>query len=221
MAYDTDEQIEQRFENVSRSRTFKNIVSTLSLDTKSVLDIGCSYGEFLTHFGPGSTGVTIVQEEVDFGASKNLDIRFGNIESPDFTLDATYDVIFANNIFEHLYSPHSFLRKIGQYLKPDGVLVLGVPCIPKLAFLLKFRKFRGSLAGAHINFFTRESLEWTAIRGGWKPFMNRGFRFKNGIIDFILNPIYPHFYVVAHADHTFTYSKKRMKELAGYPDVSI
>ena len=221
MAFATEEQIDRRFANVSRSKTFTNIVKTLNLDTKSVLDIGCSYGEFLPHFGEGSTGVTLVQEEVDVGIARGLDIQYGNIESPEFSLEKKYDAIFANNIFEHLYSPHQFLRNIGQYLKSDGILILGVPCIPKISFLLVHKKFRGSLAVAHINFFTKETLEWTARRGGWKPFMNRGFRLKNIFLDSLLDLIYPHFYVVAHADKDFAYSKKRMKELAGYPDVSV
>jgi len=124
--------IEKRFENVSKSKTFGNIVKTFDLDKKSVLDIGCSYGEFLVHFGPKSVGITIVKEEVEYGKSKDLDIRLGNIESSDFNLEKKFDVIFANNIFEHLYSPHNFLCEIKKYLRPEGILILGVPCIPKI-----------------------------------------------------------------------------------------
>lgn len=221
MKYETEDGVELRFKKVAASRTFSNILTILDLRSKSVLDIGCSYGEFLTHFGPGSTGVTIVSEEVSWGQEHGLDIRLGNIEDKDFKLEQKYDVIFANNIFEHLYSPHAFLRKISDYLNDNGVLILGVPCIPKISPLLKVKKFRGSLAGAHINFFTKETLEWTAVRGGWIPYMNRGFRFKNKFIDWLLEPIYPHFYVVARRVSDFKYSEKRLKELEGYEDVQV
>lgn len=216
-----DPAIEIRFQNVSRSKTFGNIINEFALDQKAVLDIGCSYGEFLAHFGKGSVGVTITKDEVDYGAIKGLDIRYGNIEEDDLKLAEKFDVVFANNIFEHLYSPHSFLRNVGSFLKPGGLLILGVPCIPKIVSLLRVNKFRGSLAGAHINFFTRDTLIHTVERGGWDIHTTRGFHFRNGAIDALLNPIYPHFYVVASANPTFTYTNKRMKELVGYRSVAI
>lgn len=211
-----NEKIEQRFVDVSASKTFSNIVSQFKLDKKSVLDIGCSYGEFLVHFGPGSVGVTVTQEEVDYGNCRGLDIRFGNIESEEFVLEEQFDFIFANNIFEHLYSPHHFLVSIKKYLKPDGVLILGVPCVPKIVSLMHIPKFHGSLAVAHINFFTRATLVYTVLRGGWKVLSVRGFHFKNPLIDHTLDLIYPHFYVAALPDPDFRYHEKRMKELAGY-----
>jgi len=211
-----DASIEKRFVNASKSQTFLNKVRLFDLDKKSVLDIGCCNGENLAHFGPGSTGLTINPEEVVVGVAHGLDIRLGNIEATDFSLDKTYDVIFANNLFEHLYSPHAFLIKIKQFLKPNGILILGVPCIPKIVSLLHVTKFRGSLADAHINFFTRDTLVKTVERAGWKPGMTRGFHFANAFIDHLLDPIYPHFYVVAQPDPDFHYSDKRLKELAGY-----
>lgn len=211
-----DPAIERRFENVSRSKTFRNIVTTHALNTKSVLDIGCSHGEFLAHFGKGSVGVTIIEDEVTYGREKGLDIRLGNIEDESFSLPETFDVVFANNIFEHLYAPHTFLREVGTYLKPGGILILGVPCIPKIVWLSRFRKFRGAFARAHINFFTRETLLHTMRHGGWQVQEIRGFRLRHPWLDWLLNPIYPHFYAVAVPDPAFSYGAKRMKELAGY-----
>jgi len=212
--------IEKRFANVEKSKTFKNIVKKFNLDKKTVLDIGCGYGEYLIHFGNGSVGITIVKDEVEYGKTKGLDIRYGNIESDDSIVEeGKFDCIFANNIFEHLYSPHNFLCKIKKYLNHDGILILGVPCIPKITFLLRFNKFRGSLAEAHINFFTRDTLIKTVERGGWNIIMVRGFHFKNGFIDYLLNPIYPHFYVVASPNWGFKYPEKRMKELLGYSNL--
>jgi SAM-dependent methyltransferase len=213
-----NQNIENRFKDVAESRTFNNILKILDLDKKSVLDLGCSYGEFLVHFGIGSVGVTISKDEVEYGKGRGLDIIYGNIESDDFLLEEKFDTIFANNLFEHLYSPHHFLCKIKKYLKPGGVLILGVPCIPKIVFLLNVNKFSGSLASAHINFFTKDTLVKTVEKGGWHMMMTRGFYFIDRFFDRLLNPIYPHFYVVASIDPDFKYSEKRLKELAGYND---
>ena len=208
--------MQKRFDGVSRSKTFQNIVRTFALDKKAVLDIGCSFGEFLVHFGDGSVGISISHEEVAYGKGEGLDIRYGNIEEGELALTEQFDVIFANNIFEHLYSPHDFLNKIKKHLAPNGILILGVPCIPKVVSLIHIRKFRGAFAEQHINFFTRDTLIHTATRAGWIPQMTRGFRFLNPHVDALLNPIYPHFYLVATLDPDFHYTEKRMKELSGY-----
>src|SRR3989344_941079 len=168
MMQEANGNLERRFAAVSRSKTLAHIIAELELDKKSVFDIGCSFGEFLTHFGEGSVGLTIAENEAAHGKMKGLDIRLGNIESDDFKLDEKFDAIFANNIFEHLYSPHEFLIKVKRYMKPDGVLILGVPCVPKIVALLHIRKFRGALATQHINFFTRDTLRFTAERAGLK-----------------------------------------------------
>lgn len=210
--------IEKRFENVSKSKTFCHIRDLFDLKNKTVLDLGCSYGEFLTHFGPDSVGVTITKEEAEYGNGRRLDVRYGNIESDSIILEGIFDVIFANNIFEHLFSPHKFLCKIKKYLKKDGVLILGVPCVPKILSFLRINKFRGSLASAHINFFTKETLVLTVEKAGWNVKLIRGFHFSNEFIDSLFNPIYPHFYIVASNNPSFDYSKKRMKELVGYTD---
>ena len=209
--------IELRFKNQAKSKVFNNIINIFRLDKKSVLDIGCSYGEFLTHFGKNSLGITIIQDEVDYGKSKGLNIQYGNIEYDNLNIpENSFDVIFANNVLEHLYSPHNFLNKIKKYLKKNALLILGVPCIPMIRYLLKFNKFKGSLAVSHINFFNKYTLIKTVEKSGWDIIDVRGFYFKNKVIDHFLDIIYPHFYVVARVNYDFKYHEKRMKELIGY-----
>jgi SAM-dependent methyltransferase len=203
---------EARFNNIKKSRVFNNILDILDLRDKAVLDIGCSSGEFLIHFGKESVGVTVRDDEVAYGKTKNLDIRNINIEN-DIRFEKKFDAIFANNIFEHMESPHLFLRKISTFLKDDGLLVLGVPCVPKISSLIEIKKFRGSLSEAHINFFTKETLSYTVKYGGYKVLDTRGYRFKNYILDHLFDLAYPHFYVTARPIKDFQYPKKRREEL--------
>jgi SAM-dependent methyltransferase len=211
--------IEKRFKNIDNSMTFKNIIDVNLLGKKSVLDIGCSYGEFLIHFGDGSTGLTIIKEEADYAPVNNLDIRLGNIEDDEISFENKYDTIFANNILEHLYSPHAFLGKIKDMIKDDGTIIIGVPCIPKIVSLWNLKKFRGSLAVGHINFFTKTSLQKTIERAGWIVIENRSYYFKNKFMDKLLDFISPHLYVVAKKDLDFKYHPKRIKELEGYKNI--
>jgi SAM-dependent methyltransferase len=152
--------IEARFVAVSRSRTFRNLLDTYGLSSKAVLDIGCSYGEHLAHFGPGSTGLTIEPEEAAEGQRRGLDIRFANIEM-GLPFEKTYDAIYCSNLLEHLYSPHSFLHMLRGVVKPNSILILGVPVLPFPLILTRIRKFRGALATQHINFFVKATLALT------------------------------------------------------------
>ena len=211
-----NKKIEESFRRTRLSKTFRNIIRKYDLSNRDVLDIGCSNGEFLANFGNGSLGITISLEEAICGREKGLDIMVGNIESKDLAITKNFDVIFSNNLLEHLYSPHSFLYSIKKYLKPNGILILGVPCIPVIAPLVLLKKFRGSLAFEHINFFTRGTLIQVVKSAGWDVLEVRGFHFSNVLIDRLLDLIYPHFYVVASPKRGFKYHEKRLKELGGY-----
>src|SRR3989338_4977888 len=175
--------IDKRFANVKRSKTFGNILRRFDLGNKKVLDVGCSYGEHLANFGAGSVGLTISAEEAEYGKAQGLDIRLGNIEGEVVQIEGQFDVIFANNILEHLFSPHHFLVEIKNYLAPEGLLILGVPCVPRFTSLTILAKFRGSLAASHINFFTRYSLVKTVERAGWYVLSARSFHFASPILD--------------------------------------
>ncbi|MFA5744860.1 MAG: class I SAM-dependent methyltransferase [Candidatus Paceibacterota bacterium] len=210
-----ENRIENRFNAVARSKTFRNIVSAFRLDTKEVLDIGCSYGEHLIHFGNGGTGITINQDEATEGIRRGLDVHVGNIEE-EFNFEKTYDAIYCNNLLEHLYSPHQFLYEVRTALKANGILILGVPVIPFPRYLMQIKKFCGVLASAHINFFTKDSLVLTVTRAGWKVREVRGFRLSKRPLDRMITFLYPHIYIVAEPDTTFSYDEKRQKELAGY-----
>lgn len=213
-----EKRIEKRFQAVSASKTFGVIRKQFDLESRKVLDIGCSYGEHLTHFGPESAGITLSSEAVAYARRRGLKIIEGNIEDDIFvsSISDTFDVIFANNLFEHLYSPHAFLINVKKLLKKDGLLILGVPCLPKITSLTRINKFHGSLSDAHINFFVRDTLRLTVERAGWVIESARSFKFTNTFLDSLVNIISPHIYVVARVNGSFDYSPKRKKELKGY-----
>jgi cyclopropane fatty-acyl-phospholipid synthase-like methyltransferase len=51
-----DASIEERFRRVRASTTFRRIVDAFGLDQGKILDLGCSYGEHLVHFGKEASG---------------------------------------------------------------------------------------------------------------------------------------------------------------------
>lgn len=204
------------FTRVKKSRVFSHILTTFSLDKKKVLDVGCSEGHHLACFGKSSVGITIIPTHVEEGKKRGLTILEKNVEDAHFMLPDTFDAIWANNIFEHLNQPHPFLMNMRKVLKDDGVLILGVPVIPFLSFLTRFKKFRGAYAVSHINFFTRKTLIETVRAAGWHVHEARLFYMKNAFLDSFFNLIAPHIYVIATARPDFKYAHKRLLSLKGY-----
>lgn len=212
----SDQKLNKRFDDVAKSATFKNIVDEYQMDKAAVLDVGCGFGEHLSFFGAGSVGVTTKDEEVGFGRVKNLAIIKGNAEKiNEIGLNKKFSIIWANNLLEHILSPHAFLVKIKAVSKDNSLLVLGVPVVPKITSLVRLRKFRGVLADSHVNFFSKEALELTVSAAGWRVESIRPFLFSNKKLDSLFSCVAPHLYVTARNDVGFFYSDKKMKEWRG------
>lgn len=203
-------------EGVRSSRVFSNLIDLFQLDTRKVLDVGCSEGHHLQCFGSESVGVTIIEEHVQKAEEKGLRVIQKNVEDPHFDVGEHFDVVWANNLFEHLHSPHLFLVKMRDVINSNGTLILGVPVIPHLSFLTRFKKFRGAYAVSHINFFNRRTLIETVRAGGWIVHEARLFYMKSSLLDWLFNLIAPHIYIIASPDPNFSYPEKRLRSLKGY-----
>lgn len=203
-------------QKVKKARIFSHLMDRFNLHSTSVLDVGCSEGHYLRHFGPGSMGVTIIESHVAEAKKHGLDVVLKNVEDPNFSVDKQFKVVWANNFFEHMNAPHPFLIKMRDAVTPDGTLILGVPVIPFFSFLTRFKKFRGAYAVSHVNFFTRKTLIETVRAAGWEIREARLFYMKNPLLDSLFNLIAPHIYVIATPKPNFTYAEKRLRSLEGY-----
>jgi hypothetical protein len=124
----------------------------------------------------------------------------------------TFDMFWGNNLFEHLLSPHAFLVNLKQFAQKDALLILGVPMVPKITALTKVKKFRGSLASPHINFFTKDTYKLTVERAGWDVLDIRSFAFDSKYIDRTTSLLMPHLYLVAKNNSAYRYPPKKIKE---------
>ena len=209
--------IDERFRLVGKPKTFMRLVQTFQLSKKRVLDIGCGFGEYLAHFGPGSVGLTTTPAEKEAAAQRGLSVTLGNAEEIHTLNLGSFDVIWANNLFEHLLSPHAFLMHLRSVSLAGTTLILGVPVVPRPKWLLIFLRFRGSLASNHINFFTRDSLILTVARAGWTVRAARPFIFGSPFLDALTYWVAPHMYVVAEYNPDFSYPDKKVKEWKDEP----
>lgn len=111
-------------------RTYRDIVERYGAQT--VLDVGCAQATLallLAEDGKRVTAVDIRQPFLDYGKSRHErgDVRFVTaniIDAPDL---GTFDLVFGNQIIEHLLYPADFLRTLAHYAVPGGIVVATTP----------------------------------------------------------------------------------------------
>ncbi|MBI4227112.1 MAG: class I SAM-dependent methyltransferase [Candidatus Omnitrophica bacterium] len=96
-----------------------------------ILDVGCALGaslEVARRFGWDPDGleinpyaVTMVRERLGW------ELHQGDFESVDLP-DGAYDAILMVDVFEHLSAPVPAMTKARRLLRPDGLVILSVPC---------------------------------------------------------------------------------------------
>lgn len=117
-----------------RGNLFRRLIGT----GKKVLDLGCRDGTLTRHFTEGND---VIGADVDTHAlaeASKLGIRTVQFDfnASGWPLEpASYDVVVAAEVVEHLFFPELALERIKQLLKPGGMLVGSVPN----AFSLKCR----------------------------------------------------------------------------------
>ena len=99
---------------------------------KKLLDVGSGSGEllyFAKKAGFDVFGIEPNQGYAEFCRDKlSLPIYNGTYEEADIQ-DSTYDLIFMNEVLEHMPDPINVLRDLHRYLKYDGILIVNVPDI--------------------------------------------------------------------------------------------
>ena len=153
------------------SRAIRFVCEAHHLDQKAVLDIGCSYGQHLIHFGPGSAGIDAIERNVEFCRALGFEVVMTNVEDGLPDLGRQFDAIYCSNLLEHLVAPHLFLLRLHALLKPNGLLFVHVPTMPPLPIVDRLLKrvigHNGYLASEHINAFTPRTLAFTIERAGF------------------------------------------------------
>src|SRR5437016_6053020 len=97
----------------------------------SVLDVGCGPGtitlDIARRVAPGkvigidASADVIAQAQRDAAEVENVEFATGDIYALDFA-DASFDVVHAHQVLQHVPDPVGALREMRRVCKPDGVV---------------------------------------------------------------------------------------------------
>ena len=95
-----------------------------------LLDVGCGSGHFLQAAGRMGFEVTGIEPAEVLGAYASdvlgLSVYRDDFQNVQLPFEG-FDVITAWDVIEHVADPYTFLRRCGQWLRPEGIMALRFP----------------------------------------------------------------------------------------------
>lgn len=138
----------------------------------SVLDIGCADGHALNCMRHSEKkkvetfGVDISEIGIEKARANGHTAYLGRFEDIDLP-HASFDLVYAGHVIEHVSDPGAFIAKIKDVLKPGGVCILFTPNIGSIdARIFQDRLWGPYCLPRHWYFFDRNSLGKLATRAG-------------------------------------------------------
>ena len=132
------------------------------------LDVGCGSGAGLAV--ARALGWRVSGIEVDEAAAQKArrftdELYVGDVLRAPFAA-ASFDVVTAFHVLEHVVDPVSVVRRMLDWLAPGGLLIVEVPNAGGLGAALFGRAWSGLELPRHLSHFTPETLERTVRKAG-------------------------------------------------------
>lgn len=166
---DTTNPIVAGISRAAAQRRFQVIEKTRG--TGTILDVGCGSGEALDvarQRGWIGVGVEPVKASADRARSRGLDVRTCTLSDAGLP-SASFDVVAAWHVLEHVLDPVAFLSELAYYVAPGGLVAVEVP-----NWLHRLRRVRGPdwdqlCPLEHVSHFSPYTLSRTMKRAGLHP----------------------------------------------------
>jgi SAM-dependent methyltransferase len=131
-----------------------------------VLDIGCGDGAFtaaLANAGARPVGVEVAAEPLRRARARNPELELHLLEGQLPFARASFDVVWAGELIEHLRDPPALLEEIRRVLNGTGRLLLSTPDHPRrlrwqLALSRAAFEAHFDPRSDHLRFFTARTL---------------------------------------------------------------
>ena len=149
-------------------RYFKNIKSKYNIDNVNVLEIGSNDGYLTEKFISKNNyvlGIDSSETMCNIAGNKGID-TISKLFSFDLsnTLGFKFDIIIANNVFNHANDPVDFAKGVENILSKDGVFVFE---LPYWGSTIQSEKF-DQIYHEHVSYFTLKSSQTLLNKVGLK-----------------------------------------------------
>lgn len=146
-------------------------------DNSTVLDVGCSSGNFGVELIKRKNcivdGIEVFSSDAKVASKKLRKVYELNIETNDLsTIPDKYDILYFGDVIEHLATPAESLKKIKNLLNPNGKIVFSIPNMAYVGIRLEMLSGNfnytetGLLDKTHLHFYTLEEIERTFNEAG-------------------------------------------------------
>ncbi|WP_164510901.1 class I SAM-dependent methyltransferase [Nonlabens xiamenensis] len=164
-----------------------------------ILDIGCADGSFGWMVKEKTKaeiwGIEYMPEQANQAAKKLDKVFSGPCEKHISKLpDAYFDVIFCNDVLEHLVDPYEVLDHLKSKIAPDGILVSSIPNVRYHNTFMRviFQKDwkyhdHGVMDKTHLRFFTGKSIKRMYEEAGYEVIRQEGLNKSRSIKPILYN----------------------------------
>lgn len=107
---------------------------------RKVLDLGCRDGALTSRYAQGNevVGVDADREALAEAEKLGIETRWADLDEPLPFEDASFDVVVAGELLEHLRDPGRLVGEVLRVLRPGGTFVASVPNAYRLKNRLRF-----------------------------------------------------------------------------------
>jgi SAM-dependent methyltransferase len=140
------------------------------LKGRTLLDLGCGDGSFLFlagRHGWDCTGIEVNPAAVDAARAAGLNVLLGDLASAPLG-PTKFDVVRLWHVLEHVPEPVELLGQVRARLRPDGVLVVGVPDFGSPVRRVFGPRWSGLQLPYHLHHFDRSTLRRTLEAAGFE-----------------------------------------------------
>lgn len=181
------------------SNVREEMLKYLPPDARRIIDIGCGNGAFGRAIQNKQNaevwGLELMPKEAK-EAEKHLDTVFsGPVEDHLEALPKEFfDVIYLNDVLEHLVDPYKVLKSLKNNLTPNGVVISSIPNIRYHNALIKllvkkdweYEDF-GVMDHTHLRFFTGKSIRRMYEGLGYEVILHEGINKSRSLKPYLYN----------------------------------
>lgn len=166
----------RKFYNKNEMVEKKNIKDLMEINSiiknGKLLEIGCGDGHFLQmardNYNYEVFGVELDSETSQYARIKRglINVKteaFENIKFPE----NFFDVVYMNDVLEHLQNPFQIIEECQKILKPGGLIVINVPNVDGLIYKFVGEKHTCVFGFEHLNFFSDKTLSFILAKIGF------------------------------------------------------